>query len=288
MPARSCCDPSDLIDLNSVSLDDPFRFFVDAAKVPFLLIDIVNDFDLTMEGIVDHLRLPASSDLQIRFDDLHLWKAVFIIIFNPLIWNLLGRLEHKYRPLTRLCFNKPKLACFFLALLILLLGVVRTHHFNIACHTQPSWIILRQNRVLILGYFSCIIGSCLVITSFYQLGFFATFLGDYFGIVSHSAPVTAFPFSLTDDPMYWGSTINFLGLALVKSSPAGCLLAVLVGLVYRIALIFETQFTRDYYSTFDVADVSDGEGEEEEVEGEEEEERKERDDVLDEYQKKTS
>lgn len=27
--------------------------------------------------------------------------------------------------------------------------------------------------------------------------------------------VTGFPFSITENPMYWGSTANYLGLALV-------------------------------------------------------------------------
>ena len=38
--------------------------------------------------------------------------------------------------------------------------------------------------------------------------------GDYFGILMDE-PVTGFPFSLTENPMYWGSSATYLGLALM-------------------------------------------------------------------------
>jgi len=201
-----------------------------------------------MDGYVDHLRLPASSSVGVHWSDPHFWWAGFFIAFNPLFWNIIARLEHKTRLLTRLCFGQPKLACALLGLAIILLGLWRDHLFNVACHTQPSWILLRQNRVLILGYFCCSIGTIFVLTSFFQLGFYTTFLGDYFGIFPHTSLVTSFPFSVADDPMYLGSFLNFLGLALVKSSPAGVLLALLVGLVYKAALAFETPFVKSVYA----------------------------------------
>jgi len=40
------------------------------------------------------------------------------------------------------------------------------------------------------------------------------FVGDYFGMLL-SAKVTRFPFSVMNNPMYWGATLNFLGTALV-------------------------------------------------------------------------
>ena len=39
-------------------------------------------------------------------------------------------------------------------------------------------------------------------------------LGDYFGILMDQK-VTSFPFNVTENPMYWGSTANYLGLALM-------------------------------------------------------------------------
>jgi len=39
--------------------------------------------------------------------------------------------------------------------------------------------------------------------------------------------------------MYWGSTMSFLGVALMKGKPAGVVLTGLVWLAYRVALGFE-------------------------------------------------
>jgi len=41
------------------------------------------------------------------------------------------------------------------------------------------------------------------------------FAGDYFDILL-PAKVTGFPFNVMDNPMYWGSTLNFLGMSLVS------------------------------------------------------------------------
>lgn len=38
--------------------------------------------------------------------------------------------------------------------------------------------------------------------------------GDYFGILMEQK-VIGFPFNVMDNPMYWGSTANYLGLALM-------------------------------------------------------------------------
>lgn len=38
--------------------------------------------------------------------------------------------------------------------------------------------------------------------------------GDYFGILME-ARVTTFPFNILDNPMYWGSTANYLGWAIM-------------------------------------------------------------------------
>lgn len=42
----------------------------------------------------------------------------------------------------------------------------------------------------------------------------ASSTGDYFGILKE-ARVTTFPFNILDNPMYWGSTANYLGWAVM-------------------------------------------------------------------------
>ena len=81
-------------------------------------------------------------------------------------------------------------------------------------------------------------GSVLVVSSMWVLGVTGTYLGDYFGILM-DAPVTSFPFNVTGSPMYWGSTLNFLGATLYKGKVAGLLLTAEVFVMYWIALKWE-------------------------------------------------
>ena len=72
----------------------------------------------------------------------------------------------------------------------------------------------------------------------WALGLTGTYLGDYFGILMDHR-VTSFPFNITDAPMYYGSTLSFLGTAILYGKPAGLLLTAEVLAVYLIALKFE-------------------------------------------------
>lgn len=81
----------------------------------------------------------------------------------------------------------------------------------------------------------------------WALGITGTYLGDYFGILMDDM-VTGFPFNVTDAPMYYGSTMSFLGSALWLGKPAGIVLTALVHLVYQAALFFEDPFTASIYA----------------------------------------
>lgn len=72
----------------------------------------------------------------------------------------------------------------------------------------------------------------------WALGLTGTYLGDYFGILMDHR-VTSFPFSIIDAPMYYGSTLSFLGTAILYGKPAGILLTVEVLVVYLVALSYE-------------------------------------------------
>ena len=77
-----------------------------------------------------------------------------------------------------------------------------------------------------------------MLSSTYALGITGTYLGDYFGILM-DAPVTSFPFNLMGAPMYYGSTMSFLGTALLYGRPAGVVLSAEVLVLYSIALSYE-------------------------------------------------
>lgn len=81
----------------------------------------------------------------------------------------------------------------------------------------------------------------------YALGVTGTYLGDYFGILM-DAPVTTFPFNVSEAPMYHGSTLSFLATALWFGKPAGILLTGVVAAAYGVARRWEDPFTGEIYA----------------------------------------
>ncbi|XP_075850188.1 phosphatidylethanolamine N-methyltransferase isoform X1 [Microcebus murinus] len=156
-----------------------------------------------------------------------------------------ARWEHRTRKLSR-AFGSPHLACYALGGSILLLNLLRSHCFSQAMLRQPSVEGLDQPAAYSLGLVLLGVGSVFVLSSFFALGFTGTFLGDYFGILKE-ARVTTFPFNILDNPMYWGSTANYLGWAIMHASPTGLLLTAVVALTYVVAVLYEEPFTTEIY-----------------------------------------
>ncbi|KAE8159138.1 phospholipid methyltransferase-domain-containing protein [Aspergillus tamarii] len=169
--------------------------------------------------------------------------AALSIAFNPIFWNIVARAEYRKHYLTRI-FGNPYYGCYFLAIAIFTLGIVRDHVYQSALEDQPYYAPVHQP---ILGGVLFAVGSVLVLSSMYALGVTGTYLGDYFGILM-DAPVTGFPFNVTGSPMYWGSTLNFLGVALYKGKVAGILLTAEVFILYWFALQWEDPFTAEIYA----------------------------------------
>jgi phosphatidylethanolamine N-methyltransferase len=142
--------------------------------------------------------------------------------------------EYHNRTLTKIV-GSPYTGCYILAVTIFSLGIFRDHLYRQALDDQPYYAPLHQP---IHAYILFAAGNILVLSSMWALGVTGTYLGDYFGILM-DAPVTGFPFNVTGSPMYWGSTMSFLGVALYKGSPAGLLLTVEVFVLYWFALRWE-------------------------------------------------
>lgn len=171
--------------------------------------------------------------------------AVIAIIFNPLFWNVVARWEHRTRRLSRV-FGSPYLACYCLGFVIIMLNVYRSHSMTIAMKAQARWELLERTDVFYISVTLMVLGTLLVVSSFLALGFTGTFLGDYFGILMDEK-VTGFPFNIMENPMYWGSTANYLGLALIGASPVGLVLTAIVAVSYKVAIEFEGPFTGQIY-----------------------------------------
>ncbi|XP_046566093.1 phosphatidylethanolamine N-methyltransferase-like isoform X1 [Haliotis rubra] len=187
----------------------------------------------------------AIPDLAITWTDFNVWFGLAALWLTPFTWNVVARLEYRTQFLTKL-FGNPRLACTALALCIISATLYKSYRFKMAMDSQPRCILLQENWILWLGYFLIYLGVLLVVSSFLALGFFGTYLGDYFGILMDEK-VTSFPFNLVGNPMYVGSTINYLGMALIRASSAGLFLTAAVGLAYYVAILFEEPFTEEIY-----------------------------------------
>ncbi|PWN89694.1 putative OPI3-methylene-fatty-acyl-phospholipid synthase [Acaromyces ingoldii] len=175
------------------------------------------------------------------------WIAAASICFNPLYWNIVAQNEYNNKTLTKLLGGRRYLGCYLLGASIFLLGILRDHLYNAALATQPHNALLAHPLAKALGAALFAAGQVFVLSSMWALGITGTYLGDYFGILMDDI-VTGFPFNVMGDPMYWGSSMCFVGVALWFAKPAGLLLSALVVVVYTVALRFEGPFTANIYA----------------------------------------
>ncbi|KAI4107984.1 MAG: hypothetical protein L6R37_001266 [Teloschistes peruensis] len=183
-------------------------------------------------------RILSSSPAVMDFSQRSLYISALSIAFNPTFWNIVARREYHHKTLTHLFNNRSQLACYALALTIFSLGLFRDALFERALRHQPTHPLLTQPLVPYVAYTLLALGNILVLSSTWALGITGTYLGDYFGILMDE-PVTRFPFNITGAPMYYGSTMSFVGTALLYGRPAGLVLAGEVLVVYLVALSYE-------------------------------------------------
>lgn len=194
-------------------------------------------------SILEHLEAFSST---VNLEDKYFQYCIFFVVFNPVFWNIMARAEYNYRLLTRLT-KSPKTGCYLLALTIFSLGLLRDYMFNQALKQQLPLALLQNDTVKSLAVLCFAMGQLLVITSMYRLGITGTYLGDYFGLLMKER-VTGFPFNISDNPMYQGSTLSFLGTTLYYGKPAGLLITLFVHIMYKVALRFEEPFTAMIYT----------------------------------------
>ncbi|KAF7299354.1 Phosphatidyl-N-methylethanolamine N-methyltransferase [Mycena indigotica] len=173
-----------------------------------------------------------------------LYISLVSISASPIVWNIIGRNEYKNHTLTKLIGART--ACSILGTAIFLAGLLRDVLYKIALHDQPQYRLPYPIQT-ILAWIIFGTGNFLVAISYYQLGFYGTFCGDYFGILKEER-VTSFPYNWLDNPMYIGAKMCFIGAALWYERPVGLLISLYVHLVYSVALHYEGPFTDMIYS----------------------------------------
>ncbi|KAH7114286.1 phosphatidylethanolamine N-methyltransferase [Dendryphion nanum] len=183
----------------------------------------------------------------IDFSQPSFWLAAASILFNPTFWNIAARQEYHNKLITKLFGGNSRLGCYALAVSIFSLGIIRDYIYHVALTHQPTHSTLLSGPISLSAIPLFLTGNVLVLTSMYALGVTGTYLGDYFGILM-DAPVTTFPFNVTDAPMYHGSTLSFLATAIWNGKPAGIALTGLVALAYTVARRYEDPFTGMIYA----------------------------------------
>jgi len=181
----------------------------------------------------------------VDFDQKSLAYAAAAIAFNPIYWNIIARAEYHHQIISR--FTGKLYGCYTLGLSIFLLGLFRDYLYESALRSQPSADWLTSPAALTASASLFTFGNILVLSSMWALGVTGTYLGDYFGILMDEK-VTGFPFNVTSAPMYYGSTMSFVGTAIWYGKPAGLLLSAEVLAIYLVALRFEDPFTSEIYA----------------------------------------
>ena len=131
------------------------------------------------------------------------WMAVLCAAVNPIYWNVVARLEYYTHSWSRV-FCGTKYSIWILAASILSLNTIRTTAFHQAVEKGPKSEMLGSHPAIsALGLALICLGALFVCTSFWKLGFYGTFLGDYFGILM-SERVTGFPSAFSTIQCIWG------------------------------------------------------------------------------------
>jgi hypothetical protein len=73
----------------------------------------------------------------------HFLLALASICFNPIFWNVVARLEYKTHFLTKL-WGSPYRGCYFLAVVIFSLGLIRDRLYIFQCFTSSNFSNFRN------------------------------------------------------------------------------------------------------------------------------------------------
>lgn len=105
---------------------------------PLELFPSMTSFVQLIKHLAFELKLVNYSSFEFR-------RAIFFILFNPIFWNTFGRLEHRYRLLTKLFGGNNRLACYIFAFAVFTLGIVRDECYRQALEKQRVIKVLSPN-----------------------------------------------------------------------------------------------------------------------------------------------
>lgn len=80
--------------------------------------------DLIKSSLFATIKQPVAGE-SINFTDPFFLAAIFFAFFNPIAWNVGGRIEYHSRLLTKICGGKKYVACYIFAAYIFTIGIIR-------------------------------------------------------------------------------------------------------------------------------------------------------------------
>jgi phosphatidylethanolamine/phosphatidyl-N-methylethanolamine N-methyltransferase len=231
-----------------IAATDPARW---AQLVVYALLLAAATYALAGGPLPPPLPPPPPPPVDLRAP--HVRRALAAIVWAPLAWNVIPRLEFRHRLLSRPLRGSRAAALHLFALYIVAFSALRERLFFDAIRAAPAWHHAAAYAAVLApaGNTLVAVGAVLSAAGFYHLRITHTYMGEYFGFMMPRL-ITAFPFNVDPDPMYNGSVLMHLGYALRARSPTGLFLALVVALSYWIAAkLFEEPFMAYCYANKD-------------------------------------
>lgn len=105
----------------------------------------------------------------VDFSDPLFHLSVLMIFASPTFWNLVGRLEFRYRIMRKIFCGNKYLACYIFGIMVFTLSGIRNYVYDLAISNQSS-LELPFDRVYVeyTSYALYAIGLTLVLGSFFR------------------------------------------------------------------------------------------------------------------------
>jgi phosphatidylethanolamine N-methyltransferase len=185
----------------------------------------------------------------------HFFLTAFMIIICPITWNLVARYEFHTKFFSKLVGDN-RLAADIFAHVLIEMGIFRNYIYKRLVKDSPSFDVGDYELVFFIMAALCFaVGVTLVIMALYRLGIHGIYYADYFGVLMKEK-VTDFPYNVTDNPLYQGSTLLFLSGAFYYHSVTGFALTLLAHLMYKLAAVLENPMTDLIYSEENIKEVN--------------------------------
>ena len=160
--------------------------------------------------------------------DTTFWLAFAAVIMHAAIWRYIVIWECVNLRLAN-SLGTRKQAGYVVSAAILLLGTVRFFLVMFAIGSQPRWIYFHDNRLLVLGQMSIVIGFVLLVSSANARGFPQCVVCVHFDVYGEGYfRGQTFPYNVLKEPVSVATVLVHIGISLLKASQAGIILSLLM------------------------------------------------------------